>query len=67
MWDGFEPRRCGMLLWALEPGMGFERYVEWAAGAPLMFVYHKHTFVPVTSGASFADFMAGRLPELPGG
>jgi glutamate--cysteine ligase len=66
MWDVFEPRRAGMLLWAFEPGMGFEHYVAWAAGAPLTFVYHKHTFVPVTSGASFSDFMRGRLPELPG-
>jgi hypothetical protein len=56
-----------MLLWAFEPGMGFERYVDWALGARMVFVYRQHRFVAIKSGASFGDFMAGRLPELPGG
>jgi glutamate--cysteine ligase len=56
-----------MLLWAFEPGMGFERYVDWALAARMVYVYRQHRFVAIKSGGTFQDFMAGGLQELPGG
>jgi glutamate--cysteine ligase len=45
--------------------MSFARYAEWALDVPMYFVYRNGTYIDV-SGRSFRDFMAGRLPELPG-
>jgi glutamate--cysteine ligase len=45
--------------------MGFERYVDYALEVPMYFVYRSGRYVDV-AGASFRDFMEGRLPGLPG-
>ena len=45
--------------------MGFERYVDHALGVPMYFVYRNGKYIDA-SGQSFRDFMAGKLPALPG-
>jgi glutamate--cysteine ligase len=54
-----------MLPFAFEPGMGFERYVDWALDVPMYFVYRNKRYIDA-SGKSFRDFMAGKLDVLPG-
>jgi glutamate--cysteine ligase len=65
VWRDTDRRRTGMLPFAFEPGMGFERYVDYALAVPMYFVYRNGRYVDA-SGASFADFLEGRLPQLPG-
>jgi glutamate--cysteine ligase len=48
-----------------EDGMGFERYVDYALGVPMYFVYRDGRYIDA-SGQSFGDFLDGRLPALPG-
>ena len=38
IWRDTDPARTGMLPFAFEPGMGFERYVDYALDVPLYFV-----------------------------
>ena len=38
IWRHTDPARTGMLAFAFEPGMGFERYVDYALDVPLYFV-----------------------------
>jgi glutamate--cysteine ligase len=54
-----------MLPWAFEPGMGFERWVDYALDVPMYFVKHGERYVDV-AGQSFRDLMAGKLPGMPG-
>jgi glutamate--cysteine ligase len=65
VWRDTDPARTGMLPFAFEPGMGFERYVDYALSVPMYFVYRAGRYIDV-SGASFKDFMGGRLPGLAG-
>jgi len=65
VWRDTDRRRTGMLPFAFEPGMGFERYVDYALAVPMYFVYRDGRYIDA-SGASFADFLEGRLPQLPG-
>jgi glutamate--cysteine ligase len=65
IWRDTDPDRSGMLPWAFEPGMGFERWVDYALGVPMYFVKRGDRYVDV-AGRSFGDLMAGKLAELPG-
>ena len=65
IWRDTDRARTGMLPFAFEPGMGYERYVDYALGVPMYFVYRGGRYIDA-SGKSFRDFMQGRLPELPG-
>jgi glutamate--cysteine ligase len=65
IWRDTDKARTGMLPWAFEDGMGFERYVDYALDVPMYFVYRDGRYIDV-SGASFRDFLAGRLAHLPG-
>jgi glutamate--cysteine ligase len=65
VWRDTDPRRTGMLPFVFEDGMGYERYVDYALDVPMYFVYRDGRYIDV-AGASFRDFMAGRLPALPG-
>src|SRR6202035_487050 len=47
------------------PGMGFERYVDYALDVPLYFVKRGDHYKDV-AGASFRDLLAGRLKQAPG-
>ena len=65
VWRDTDRNRTGMLPFVFEPGMSFERYVDYALGVPMYFVYRDGRYIDV-AGASFPDFLAGRLPQLPG-
>jgi glutamate--cysteine ligase len=65
IWRHTDPNRTGMLPFAFEPGMGFERYVDYALDVPMYFVKRGDTYHDV-AGASFRDLLAGRLEALPG-
>jgi glutamate--cysteine ligase len=45
--------------------MGFERYADYALDVPMYFVYRNGRYIDA-SGASFRDFLAGKLAQLPG-
>jgi glutamate--cysteine ligase len=64
IWRNTDPARTGMLPFAFEQGMGFERYVDYLLDVPMYFVY-RDGFIDV-AGQSFRDFMNGRLAALPG-
>jgi glutamate--cysteine ligase len=65
VWRDTDAARAGMLAFAFEPGMGFERYVDYALDVPLYFVKRGGVYHDV-AGASFRDLLAGRLAALPG-
>jgi glutamate--cysteine ligase len=65
IWRHTDADRTGMLPFAFEPGMGFERYADYALDVPMYFVYRDGRYIDA-SGASFRDFMAGKLAQLPG-
>ena len=65
IWRGLDNSRTGMLPFAFEEGMGFERYVDWVLDVPMYFVYRDGRYVDAL-GQSFRDFMKGELPALPG-
>jgi glutamate--cysteine ligase len=65
IWRDTDRDRTGMLPFAFEEGMGYERYVDYALDVPMYFVKRGDTYHD-TSGASFRDLLDGRLPQLPG-
>ena len=65
IWRDTDADRSGMLPWAFEPGMGFERWVDYALDVPMYFVKRGDRYIDV-AGKSFRDLLAGTLPELPG-
>jgi len=65
VWRDTDKRRTGMLPFVFEEGMSFERYAEYALDVPMYFVYRDGNYIDV-AGASFRDFMDGKLAALPG-
>ena len=65
IWTDADPDRCGILPFVFEDGMGFERYAEHVLDVPMYFVYREGRYIDA-SGQSFRDFLAGKLPALPG-
>jgi glutamate--cysteine ligase len=65
VWLDTDKARTGMLPFAFERGMGYERYVDYALSVPMYFVYRSGRYIDA-SGMSFKDFLEGRLPALPG-
>jgi len=65
VWRDTDRARTGMLPFVFEDGMGYERYVDYALGVPMYFVYRDGNYIDV-AGASFRDFLEGRLAALPG-
>jgi glutamate--cysteine ligase len=65
IWRDTDADRSGMLPWAFEPGMGYERWTDYALDVPMYFVKRGDRYIDV-AGRSFRDLMAGRLDELPG-
>ena len=65
VWRDTDKNRTGMLPFVFEPGMGYERYVDYALGVPMYFVYRDGRYIDV-AGASFLTFVDGKLPQLPG-
>lgn len=65
VWRDTDNQRSGMLPFAFEQGMGFERYVDYALDVPMYFVMRDGKYIN-TAGESFRAFLEGRLPQLPG-
>jgi len=65
IWRDLDPSRTGMLPFVFEDGFGFEQYVDYALDVPMYFVYRDGKYIDAL-GQSFRDFLAGRLPALPG-
>lgn len=65
VWTDTDPDRTGILPFVFEPGMGFERYVDYLLDVPMYFVYRDGRYIDA-SGQSFRDFLKGKLPALPG-
>jgi glutamate--cysteine ligase len=61
VWRDTDNHRAGMLPWAFEEGMGFERYVDYALDVPMYFVKREDEYID-TSGLSFRDLLDGKLP-----
>jgi glutamate--cysteine ligase len=65
IWTDTDPDRTGMLDFVFEDGFGYERYVDYLLDVPMYFSYRNGEYIDA-SGQSFRDFMAGKLPALPG-
>jgi glutamate--cysteine ligase len=65
IWRHTDPDRSGMLPWAFEPGMGYERWTDYALDVPMYFVKRGSRYIDV-AGRSFRDLLAGKLAECPG-
>jgi glutamate--cysteine ligase len=65
VWTDVDPDRTGDLPFVFEDGFGFERYIDYALDVPMYFVLREGRYIDV-SGQSFRDFIAGKLPGLPG-
>ena len=65
IWRDLDAARTGMLPFAFEPGMGFQRYVDWVLDVPMYFVYRDGKYINAL-GQSFRDFLKGELSALPG-
>jgi len=65
IWRDTDNDRAGMLPFAFEDGMGFERYVDYALDVPMYFVKRQGRYIDM-AGSSFRDFLQGKLPQLPG-
>src|SRR6201982_2884541 len=61
VWRDTDNARAGMLPFAFEDGMGFERYVDYALDVPMYFVKREDEYIDV-SGLSFRDLLQGKLP-----
>jgi glutamate--cysteine ligase len=65
IWRDTDNARAGMLPWAFEQGMGFERWVDYALDVPMYFIKRGDKYIDV-AGQSFRDLLEGRLAALPG-
>jgi glutamate--cysteine ligase len=65
VWRDTDNQRSGMLPFAFEDGMSFERYVDYALDVPMYFVMREGKYINC-AGESFRAFLDGRLPQLPG-
>ena len=65
IWSDTDPHRTGMLPFVFEEGFGYERYVDYMLDVPMYFVFRDGRYIDA-AGQSFRDFLAGKLPALPG-
>jgi glutamate--cysteine ligase len=65
VWEDTDPDRTGMLPFVFDDDMGFERYTQYMLDVPMYFIYRDGRYIDA-SGQSFRDFLAGKLPALPG-
>ena len=64
IWRDTDNARSGMIPWAFEDGMGFERWVDYALDVPMYFIKRGDRYIDV-AGSSFRDFFAGRNAKFP--
>jgi glutamate--cysteine ligase len=65
IWRDTDADRSGMLPWAFEPGMGYERWVDYALDVPMYFIKRGDRYIDV-AGCSFRELLAGKLAQVPG-
>src|SRR5689334_8505624 len=65
IWRDTDNARAGMIPWAFEDGMGFERWVDYALDVPMYFVKRGDRYIDV-AGSSFRAFFKGASNVLPG-
>jgi glutamate--cysteine ligase len=65
IWSDTDPHRTGMLPFVFEDGFGYQRYVDYMLDVPMYFVFRDGKYIDA-AGQSFRDFLAGKLPALPG-
>ena len=65
IWRDTDPDRTGLLPFAFDDGMSYQRYVDYALDVPMYFIYRDGDYIDV-AGASFRNFLAGELKQLPG-
>ena len=65
VWRDTDADRSGMLAFAFEDGMGFERYVDYALDVPMYFIKRGDSYIDV-AGSRFRDLLAGDHAALPG-
>ncbi len=65
IWSDTDPQRTGMLPFVFDEGFGYERYVDYMLDVPMYFVFREGRYIDA-AGQSFRDFLAGKLPALPG-
>src|SRR6195952_3758154 len=65
IWRDTDNARAGMLPFAFEDGMGYERYVDYALDVPMYFIKRGEEYIDV-AGSSFRAFFEGRNNVLPG-
>ncbi|HKJ83952.1 MAG TPA: glutamate--cysteine ligase [Mariprofundaceae bacterium] len=64
-WLDTDPDRTGVPACVFEEGFGFGAWMEWLLDVPMYFVVREGKYVDC-AGASFRDFLAGKLRQLPG-
>src|SRR5689334_9657856 len=65
IWTDTDPARTGMLPFVFDDSFGYERYADYALDVPMYFVFRDGKYIDA-AGQSFRDFLAGKLPALPG-
>jgi glutamate--cysteine ligase len=65
VWEDTDAARSGMLPFAFESGMGYERYVDYALDVPMYFIKRGSDYIDV-AGSSFRDLLEGKHPARPG-
>jgi glutamate--cysteine ligase len=65
VWMDTDNQRAGMLPFAFEDGMSFERYVDYALDVPMYFIKRGDTYHDV-AGSSFRDLLKGQNAAMPG-
>ncbi|PCJ61188.1 MAG: glutamate--cysteine ligase [Rhodospirillaceae bacterium] len=65
VWTDTDPDRCGFLPFVFDADMGFARYVDYMLDVPMYFVRRQGKYIDA-AGQSFRDFLARKLPALPG-
>ena len=65
VWTDTDAARSGIPRIVFEKGFGFEAYADWLLDVPMYFIYRDGRYHDV-AGASFRDFMAGKLPGFEG-
>lgn len=65
LWRDLDADRTGTLPFVFENGFGFEAWADYALDVPMYFVYRDGKYLDAR-GQSFRDFLAGKLPALPG-
>ncbi|XP_059638886.1 glutamate--cysteine ligase, chloroplastic [Cornus florida] len=65
IWTDTDKNRSGMIPFVFDDSFGFEQYVDYALDVPMYFVYRNKKYIDC-AGLSFRDFMAGKLPSIPG-